>query len=227
MLQDLVSVVVLTRDPLQPHVRRCLDALAQSTAEYELILIRRQREWSFASACNQGIRGSMGDYICLMNDDVEVKLDTLERLKETARPPEVGVVGALLLYPNGIIQHAGGFMTKDDPWRFHHYGGYPLGPNLATVGPIHWVTFALVMLRREVLERVGPLDEGLKLAYEDIDYCLRLKQQGYRIAMNFEAQAMHRESYTRGKSMDGGEKESQEYLFDKWGMRKRGKVRNR
>ena len=112
----------------------------------------------------------------------------------------MGIVGAQLLYPDGRIQFGGTVRNRDAPeWFDHRYRFKPgdWGP-AAQTSPALAVTGACMYVRREVIERVGLLDERYPMAYEDVDWCLRAWQAGYRVRYFPIARLVHHESVTRG-----------------------------
>jgi GT2 family glycosyltransferase len=132
-------------------------------------------------------------------------------------------VGALLLYPNGTIQH-GGVVLGMHSGADHAYRD--LQPNhgvhrgrsqLLTV----WgaVTGACLMLRRELLERIGGLDEGLPVEFNDVDLCVRLGQLGYRHVIPPEAVLVHHESQSRNAKESRTALKALQRVQQRWGLR--------
>ncbi len=139
----------------------------------------------FAVNVNRGLRaiGDEGDVVVL-NSDVEARPGWLACLQYAASQEEdVGIVGAQLLYPDGRIQFGGTVRNRDAPeWFDHRYRFKPEGWGPACqAGPALAVTGACMYVRREVIERVGLLDESYPMAYEDVDWCLRAWQAGFRV----------------------------------------------
>jgi len=141
--------------------------------------------------------------LLLLNNDVEViNRDWLECLLEYAVRPEVGGVGAKLYYPNGTIQHggvvvglggiaghSGVFLDSQNPG---YLGRLLMAQNLSAV------TAACLMTPRRAFEEVGGLDERFVLAFNDIDFCLKLRRHDYLIVWTPHAELYHFESLTRG-----------------------------
>lgn len=169
--------------------------------------LRRERvdlkPFNFSALINRGLAFVTTPYVLLLNDDVTVvNPDWLTAMMEHAQRPEVGVVGAKLLFPDGTIQHAGvvlgpyqgtGHLFKlypgDDPGWF----GLPDATREYSA-----VTFACALLRTEVLREVGGLDEAnLPIAFNDVDTCLRIGERGYRVVYTPHAQLVHHESVTK------------------------------
>ena len=130
----------------------------------------------------------------------------------------MGIVGAQLLYPDGRIQFGGTVRNRDAPeWFDHRYRFKPgdWGP-AAQTSPALAVTGACMYVRREVIERVGMLDERYPMAYEDVDWCLRAWQAGYRVRYFPIARLVHHESLTRGTTQGERELESQRLFWERW-----------
>ncbi len=145
------------------------------------------------------------DLLLFLNNDIEaVGADWLGAMIEHAQRPEVGAVGARLVYPDGTLQHAGTVMGLLGA-AGHLFVGMPPGETgyfLAdrTVRAYSAVTAACMLVRRSVFEEMGGFDENLAVAYNDVDFCLRLGEAGYRVLYTPHAELIHRESITRGLS---------------------------
>ncbi len=158
--------------------------------------------------------------VVLLNSDVEARPGWLACLQYAAsREEDNGIVGARLLYPDGRIQFAGTVRNLGAPeWFDHRYRFKPAdwGP-AAMAGPTLAVTGACMYVRREVIEQVGVLDERYPMAYEDVDWCLRAWQAGFRVLYFPAASLYHHESVTRGTDVGERERISQEVFWEIWG----------
>jgi GT2 family glycosyltransferase len=163
-----------------------------------------------------------GEYVLLLNDDTEViSGGWLGAMLELAQRPEVGAVGARLLYPDGRVQHAG-VVTTAAAWSLgvatHAYQFYPpeaaghLG-TLATTTNYSAVTAACMMVRKAVYEEVGGLDENLRVSFDDVDLCLRIRERGYLVVYTPYAELYHYESATLGVGVD---RPSEVYMRERW-----------
>ena len=137
----------------------------------------------------------------------------------TSRGDDIGIVGARLLYPDGRIQFAGTVRNRGAPeWFDHRYRFKPGGWGPARLpGPVLAVTGACMYLTRAMLDRVGPLDERYPMAYEDVDWCLRAWQAGFRVMYYPAAVLDHHESVTRGTELGERELASQRLFWERWG----------
>jgi GT2 family glycosyltransferase len=174
----------------------------------------------FAANVNRGLRAAdPARDVVVLNSDTEGLPGWLAALQYASRQERVGVVGARLLYPDERIQFAGTVRNLGAPeWFDHRYRFKPKdwGP-AAVVGPALAVTGACMYVRREVIERIGLLDERYPMAYEDVDWCLRAWQAGFRVLYFPAACLIHHESVTRGTDVGERERESQRVFWERWG----------
>jgi O-antigen biosynthesis protein len=181
--------------------RRSAVRLAEALARRHEVM-RDGRPFNWAALNNAAAARAKGEYLLFMNDDTEVlSQGWIEALLEQAQLDDVGAVGGKLLYPNGTVQHAGivlgigvaGHVFRGLPGDAPGYQG------LATsVRDVSAVTGACLMVRRSVFEALGGFDERLPVAYNDVDFCLRLRAKGLAVVWTPHAKLLHRESATRG-----------------------------
>ncbi|MGC9502968.1 glycosyltransferase [Baaleninema sp.] len=144
-----------------------------------------------------------GDYLLFLNNDTEVVTeDWMEAMVEQAQRPSIGAVGATLLYPDNTIQHAGVVLGIGGV-AGHSHKTYPKDAigyfaQLQTTNNYSAVTAACLMCRREVFEEVGGFEERLAIAFNDVDFCLRLVDRGYRNVCLSHVVLYHYESKSRG-----------------------------
>ena len=218
-----VSVIVPAWNGL-PYIGACLDAvLRQGHAACELIvvdnastdgtadlveraypqvrLVRNETNRGFAGGCNDGIRAARGEVLVLLNQDTEVQPGWLEALLRAVQEQQVGIVGCKILYPDGeTVQHAGGWLE----WPLglaHHYGYREADDGRwDSSRSVECVTGAAMAFRREMLDRIGFLDEGFWPGYfEDADYCLRAREAGLEVWYASDATLWHQESTSLGE----------------------------
>jgi GT2 family glycosyltransferase len=184
------------------------------------VLVESERNSGFAANVNRGLRATLPERdVVVLNSDVQALPGWLEGLQYAAyRDSDVGIVGAQLLYPDGRIQFGGTVRNRDAPeWFDHRYRFKPgdWGP-AAQTSPALAVTGACMYVRRETIERVGLLDERYPMAYEDVDWCLRAWQAGYRVRYFPIARLVHHESATRGTTQGERELASQRLFWERW-----------
>jgi GT2 family glycosyltransferase len=175
----------------------------------------------FAANVNRGLSATdPGRDVVVLNSDMEARAGWLAGLQFAAsQEDDVGIVGGKLLYPDGRIQFAGTVRNLGAPeWFDHRYRFKPedWGP-AAMAGPVLAVTGACMYVRRELIERVGVLDERYPMAYEDVDWCLRAWRAGMRVLYFPAATLIHHESVTRGTEVGERERVSQRLFWESWG----------
>ncbi len=184
-------------------------------------IVTSEQNGGFAANANRGLRESDGERdVVLLNSDVEALPSWLECLQYAAHEHEdVGIAGAQLQYPDGRIQFGGTVRNRDQPeWFDHRYRFKPAGWGPADQSsPAIAVTGACMYARREVIDQVGLLDERYGMAYEDVDWCLRAWQAGFRVLYFPPAQLVHHESVTRGTDVGERERSSQQLFWERWG----------
>ncbi|BDC47925.1 hypothetical protein F183_A02410 [Bryobacterales bacterium F-183] len=225
-----VSVVIPTRDSAAV-LTKCLDTLQNITAYPNLQIVCADHEttdpkalarmnhpgidrvvcrgdFNYARINNEAIRAAAdGEYLILLNNDIEI-IDPhwIDHMLYYAEQPDIGAVGALLLYPNGKVQHAGvclGFRgTADHIMRDFDptWDGY--AGSLACAREVSAVTAACLMVKRSLYDQVGGLNELYRTLYQDVDFCLRLQSAGHRNIFVPSARLYHHESYTRKTDYD-------------------------
>lgn len=163
-------------------------------------------EFNFSQMCNAGVREANGEYVLLLNDDMEaVEPSWLTRMAGQASLKHVGAVGAKLLYPGtSLIQHVGITNTISGPGhklkKFDDSSSYYYGRNRFVYDMIG-VTAACLLMRRDYYIAMGGLYEGLAVAYNDVDLCFRLCSKGLYNVMRNDVILYHHESLSRGDDM--------------------------
>ena len=160
-------------------------------------------EFNYSAINNFGVKHARGDYLLLLNNDVEViTTDWLEELTANCQRKDVGIVGARLYYPDDTIQHAGivigiggvaGALFVGMPRMFTGYLH-----KAAIQQDLSAVTAACMMVKRSVYEELGGLEEELKVAFNDVDFCLRAREKGYLVVYDPNVELYHFESKSRG-----------------------------
>ena len=233
----LVSILIPNRDHRE-DLARCVDSIREKStyARYEIIIIennstepetfryyeelekdsrirvvRREGPFNFSAVINRGFREARGEQILLLNNDTEVTAPGwLEEMLVYARRPDVGAVGAKLVYPDGTIQHAGigiGIAIAAG----HYHRGFPKDSpgyygRLQYAQDVSAVTGACMMVPRHVFEAMNGLDEGFSIVFNDVDLCLRIREAGYLVVWTPWAELIHHESKSRGPELETKEK---------------------
>lgn len=247
-----VTLIIPTRNQAK-LLRRCVESIYQKTtySNFDVIIVDNQSDdpetleyllevqrkrgarilrydapFNYSAINNFAVEHARGELIGLLNNDLEVITPGwLEEMVSHAVQAGIGVVGAMLFYPNDTIQHAGvilgaggvaGHAYYRQPRSYH-------GPasRAALCQDLSAVTAACLVVRREVFEQVGGLEEThLAVAFNDVDFCLRVREKGYRNVWTPYAEFYHEESASRGyeespDELDRFEKEC-EYMKCRW-----------
>jgi len=200
-----VEVVIVDHETTERRARKLIDGLADDP---DAVVVPFTGPFNFAAMCNRGVASSSGQVVVLLNNDTEVVADDwLDEFVGQLARPEVGVVGALLLFGDGTIQHAGvhprvgGLMGHGHKHRPGDNPGYHR--RLTVAHEVAAVTGACLGTTRVLWDRLGGLDEGhLAVAYNDIDLCLRAREAGLRVVLAPYAVLHHHESVSRGYDDD-------------------------
>jgi len=239
-----VTIIILTWNGLE-YTKRCLETLRNKTEfqNYAVMVVDngstdgsveylRSIPWirciensdnrGFTRANNQAIAlCDDGSDVVLLNNDTEViQDDWLTQLQRSAyKSPDIGIVGARLRQPGGMLQHAGTYMPIDTFWG-QQIGSLEKDINqYNSDAEVEGVVFACAYIKREVLNKVGLLDEDYFSYFEDTDYCLKAKRQGFKIICCGSATLIHHENTsTRVNKVSHNElfRTSQDIFKTKW-----------
>lgn len=161
------------------------------------------KEFNYSAINNFGVEQSHGEYVLLLNNDTEmINPDCLEQMLGYCQREDVGAVGARLYYEDGTIQHAGvvigfgGIAGHAFVGLSEEEGLYQSRTKVAC--DYSAVTAACLMTKRSVYDQVGGLEEGFKVAFNDIDFCMKIRQTGKLVVYNANAKLYHYESKSRG-----------------------------
>ncbi len=227
--EPLVSIIIPNCDHVE-ELKACIDSIFEKTtySNYEIIIVENNSKeeatfsfyeglkknanvgivnvemngvFNYSKVINEGACAAKGDYLLLLNNDVEVlEKNWIEQLLGFAQREDVGAVGAKLLFPNGLIQHAGICLNYSLPGHLYYliprdsdkyYNLLNSNQNLLAV------TGACLLVRKSHFEAVGGMDETLPVDYNDVDFCLKLVQKGLYNVYAAQAVLLHKESATR------------------------------
>lgn len=204
-----------------------LQYLEKLKADPQITVLDYPWPFNYSAINNFAVKKARGEVLCLLNNDIEIiKGDWLKIMVSLAVRPETGAVGAKLLYPDHKIQHAGvilglggvaghAYLLKDENY-IGQMGRALLMQNYSAI------TGACMVVEKAKYEQVGGFNENeLKIAFNDIDFCIRLMQAGYRNVWTPEAKLIHHESVSRGfdDTPDKQERFKSEinYMKETWG----------
>ncbi|MCH5279901.1 MAG: glycosyltransferase family 2 protein [Lachnospiraceae bacterium] len=225
----LVSILIPNKDHVK-DLRRCLESIREKTTykNYEIIIVENnseqeetfayykelenaedirvviwEDEFNYSAINNYGATFAKGEYLLLLNNDMEVITpEWLEEMLMFVQREDVGAAGAKLYYANDTIQHAGAilgiggvaghshkYFPKNEPGYFFR---------LAVAQNLSAVTAACLMIKKSLFDDLGGLDEQYRVAFNDIDLCVRIRKKGYLIVFTPYAELYHYESISRG-----------------------------
>jgi GT2 family glycosyltransferase len=188
------SVVVLDNDSRQPSTRALLDGAG-------VRVVGAPGPFNYAAIVNRGFAAADTEYVITLNNDTVVQShDWIEGLLELGVAPQVGVVGCQLVFPDGRPQHQGIAIACGPPAVNLQFPapGIRLVGDAPTVREVSAVTGACSLVRRSAWESVGGFDERFAVAYNDVDFCLRIWQAGYKVLYTPHVTLVHKEGSSRG-----------------------------
>ena len=197
------EVIIIENNSKEPATFRCYEQLQKEYPDTLHLLTWQGTGFNYSALNNFGAKAATGEYLLLLNNDTEVISPRwMEEMVMYAQQDRVGCVGAKLLYPDNTIQHAGigfGFRTL----AAHMHKNFPVGHpgymgRLSYAQDVYAVTAACLMVRKDVYEQVDGLDESFAVAFNDVDFCVRVREAGYTNVFTPFAQLYHYESKSRG-----------------------------
>ncbi len=230
-----ISIIIATRDRID-LLSRCISSITSKTSypNYEIIVVDNESKseeardyfrqfehrllhfngpFNFSALNNLAVEQTTSPWLLFLNNDVEViDSEWLTVMAEHVQRPEVGAVGARLLYPNDTVQHAGVVLGVGGiaEHAFRHFPADAPGVSrqLQVTRNYSSVTGACLLTRRDVFEEVGGFDEEqLPVTFNDVDLCLKMRRAGYLIVYTPFAKLYHHESATRRRSVEALETE--------------------
>jgi GT2 family glycosyltransferase/tetratricopeptide (TPR) repeat protein len=198
---DLISIVIMDNRSVEPNTQTLLGEL-EAQGSVQVLLADEPFNWSRLN--NLGVKGAREEILVFANNDLEMlSAGWDDRLRVLLGDEKVGAVGARLLYPDFTLQHVGIVLGAISGRPIHE--GRGAGPT--ENGPLsRWrrtreasaVTGAFLAVRNSVFSQVGGFNERLSIAYNDVDFCLRVRKAGLSVIFASEIEAIHHESKTRG-----------------------------
>ena len=159
--------------------------------------------FNYSAINNFGFKFAKGDYIMLLNNDVElITSDIFQSMLGFCMRPEVGIVGAKLLYNDHTVQHAGVLVgaggLADHVFKGIHEDDPGYMGRAISSQDVSAVTAACLLVKRSVYEEVGGLEDEFQVAFNDVDFCLKVRKAGYLIVYDADVKLFHYESKSRG-----------------------------
>ena len=228
--EPLVSILIPNKDHRE-DLKKCLDSLFDKCTyrNFEVLIlennsteketftyyeeVQRAHEnvrvltwhdkFNFSAINNFGAKEARGEYLLLLNNDVEVISENLlEHMLGFAQRKDVGIVGVKLLYPDDTVQHAG-VLVGAGGLASHMFKGIPDSDpgyfaRAITTQDVSCVTAACMMVPKALYEEAGGMDERFEVAFNDVDFCLKIRKLGYLIIYDADVKLYHYESKSRG-----------------------------
>ena len=219
-----LEIVIVDNGSTDPECLIYLDSLVQKGIQ----VIRDARPFNYSALNNLAAQHAKGEFLCLMNNDIEILTPNwLEEMLSFAALPGIGAVGAKLWYPKAHdgLQHGGVVIGLGGVAGHAHVGllkgqvGY-FG-RMALHHRLVAVTAACMLIRKSSYIQVGGLDESIAVAFNDVDFCLRLHQAGFACVMTPYAEMVHHESASRGDDLSDAQRErfmaEEKLMHQRWG----------
>ena len=197
------EVLIIENNSKENGTFRLYEQLQKEHPDNLRVLYWKGTGFNYSALNNFGAKEATGEYLLLLNNDTEVITPRwLEEMVMYAQQERVGCVGVKLLYPDNTIQHAGigfGYLTL----AAHMHKNFPVGHpgymgRLVYAQDVYAVTAACLMVRKSVYDEVNGLDESFAVAFNDVDFCVRVREAGYTNVFTPFAQLYHYESKSRG-----------------------------
>ena len=197
------EILLIENNSKEEQTFRSYERMRKEHPDTLKVLTWQGKGFNYSALNNFGARYATGEYLLLLNNDTEVITPGwLEEMVMYAQQKRVGCVGAKLLYPDDTIQHAGvGFGIGGVAGHLHKYfpatsDGYM--SRLNYVQDVYGDTAACLLIRKEIYDEVHGLDESYAVAFNDVDFCVRVREAGYTNVFTPFAQLYHYESKSRG-----------------------------
>ena len=197
------ELILIENNSKQPETFRAYERMQKEHPDNLKVVTWEGKGFNYSALNNFGEQYATGEYLLLLNNDTEVITPNwLEEMVMYAQQKRVGCVGAKLLYPDDTIQHAGiGFGIGGVAGHLHKY--FPAASDgymgrLNYVQDVYGDTAACLLIRREIYDEMNGLDESYAVAFNDVDFCVRVREAGYTNVFTPFAQLYHYESKSRG-----------------------------
>ena len=221
---DNYEIIVVDNQSDDP---KTLDYFAQLESEPGVRVIRYDYPFNFSAINNFAVEHSEGELLCFLNDDIEaISPGWLGEMVSHGVRPEIGAVGARLWYPDDRLQHGGVVLglggVAGHAMKYSLKGDRGYMGRSVLIQNYTAVTAACLLIKREIFDAVSGFDsENLAVAFNDVDFCIRVHQMGFYNLWTPYAELYHHESASRGAE-DTPEKQRRftleaEYMLDKWG----------
>jgi GT2 family glycosyltransferase/glycosyltransferase involved in cell wall biosynthesis/peptidoglycan hydrolase CwlO-like protein len=243
--RPLTSIIIPVFNQMN-YTKQCIDRIRNNTAKpFQIIIVNNgstdgtkeyldslqssefkiqhlNENTGFVNACNQGAKIASGEYLVFLNNDTLPEGGWLEALISAMENfPNVGAVGAKLVYPDGKLQEAGSLVFSDStPWNYGK-GDDPEKPQYNYIRETPYSSAACLLIPRKLFEQIGGFDKRYSPAYwEDVDLAFEVRKRGLKVIYQPAARIIHFEGITGGTNLNSGYKKfqvrNQEIFCEKW-----------
>lgn len=196
-----IEVIIVENNSTQKETFEYYDSIQKEYSDVRVLMWKSG--FNYSAINNFGVKEAKGDYILLLNNDTEmIAPDSISDMLGYCMRPDVGIVGAKLLYPDGTIQHAGVIIGLGgiaghafiglDANQYGHMSRAYLSSDYSAV------TAACLMISKDIYNEVGGLCEEYAVAFNDVDFCMKVRSKGYLVVYDAFSQWYHYESKSRG-----------------------------
>lgn len=196
-----IEVIIVENNSTQKETFEYYDSIQKEYSDVRVLMWKSG--FNYSAINNFGVKEAKGDYILLLNNDTEmIAPDSISDMLGYCMRPDVGIVGAKLLYPDGTIQHAGVIIGLGGIAGHAFIGldanqyGYMSRAYLSS--DYSAVTAACLMISKDIYNEVGGLCEEYAVAFNDVDFCMKVRSKGYLVVYDAFSQWYHYESKSRG-----------------------------
>lgn len=217
------EILILNNKSRCPDTLQFLDAISR---DKRVTVYDWDHTFNYSAINNFGATKAKGSILGLLNNDIEViNPDWLEEMVSHSCREKIGCVGAKLYYPNETVQHAGVVLgiggVAGHAHKYFSRGEHGYFSRLRVVQNFSAVTGACLLVRKGIYDQVGGLDENLVVAFNDVDFCLKVREAGFRNLWTPYAELYHHESLTRGADNTNKKRlrarREAEYMRERWG----------
>ncbi len=220
-----LEVIIVDNQSCEPETLAYFHELEKIAAP-KFKIVRYDQPFNFSAIQNFGVEAASGDVYAFLNNDLEmIRPDWLKIMVGHAMRPDVGAVGARLLYANNTVQHGGVILgiggVAGHLLKYVSRETLGIGKRCRVTQTLSSVTAACLVIRRAVFEKVSGFDAtNLPIAFNDVDFCLRIREAGFRNLLDPEAELYHLESVSRGSDdtpqRRAGFQKEIGYMLNRW-----------
>ena len=223
-LRSIFREVDLSKNEIIVVDNASTDETARMLAAFgtRIRVIRNAENLGFVEACNAGAAAALGKYLVFLNNDTIVQTDWLSALVETIESDEsIGLVGSMMIFPDGQIQEAGGIVWNDATTRQYGYSENPEDWRFNFLREVDYCSGASILISKSLFDSIGGFDLRYAPAYyEDTDLCMTVRAANLKVVFQPRSRLVHFEGVTAGRDLNAGFRRFQTInhrkFYDKW-----------